>query len=82
MLQHKSKEIISEPKNYFSSNEKSIQTLFRELRTLKIYDNMFHSVDKTNSQYFGFQKFILLILFPLFEIKDISHYKESSLYHL
>jgi hypothetical protein len=23
-----------------------------------------------------------LILFPLFEIKDISHYKESSLYHL
>jgi hypothetical protein len=35
MLQHKSKEIISELKNYFRSNEKSIQTLFRELNAIK-----------------------------------------------
>jgi hypothetical protein len=82
MLQHKSTKIISELKNYFSSNEKSVQTLFTELRALKLSDKMFQSVDKINSQSCGFQKFILLILFPLFEIKDISHYNESSLYQL
>jgi hypothetical protein len=43
---------------------------------------MFHSVDKPNTQYTGFQKFIFLILFPLFEIKDISHYDGSALYQL
>jgi hypothetical protein len=42
---------------------------------------MFRTVDKANTQHTGFQKFILLILFPLFEIKDISHYKENYLYH-
>ena len=80
MLQHKSTKIISELKNYFDSNEKSIQTLFSGLRSLKISDKMFQSVDKINTKYTGYQKFMLLILFPLCEIKDIFHYKESALY--
>ena len=57
-------------KNYFSSNEKIFQTLFTELRSLKISDKYFLSVDKINGQYFGYNKLILLILFPLFAIKD------------
>jgi hypothetical protein len=79
MLQHKSTQLVSELKNYFSSSEKIFQTLFTELRSLKISDKQFLSADKINSQYTGYQKFILLILFPLFSVKDISHYKESSL---
>jgi hypothetical protein len=82
MLQHKNKQILSELKNYFSSKEKAIQTLLTELCALKLTNKKFQYFDKNNSQYSGFQKFILLILFPLFEIKDISHYKESSLYQL
>jgi hypothetical protein len=82
MLRHKSTTIISELKNYFSSNEKSIQTLFTVLRSLRLSGKMFQSVDKINSRYSGLQKFMLLILFPLFEVKDISHYKESMLYQL
>ena len=82
MLQHKSTTIISELKKYFSSNEKIFQTLFTELSSLKISDKLFQSVDKINSQYAGYQKFILLILFPLFTVKDISHYRESSLYQV
>jgi hypothetical protein len=80
MLRHKNTTIISELNNYFSSSEKIFQTLFTELRSLKISDKSFQSVNKVNSQYTGYQKFILLILFPLFSIKDISHYRESALY--
>jgi hypothetical protein len=38
MLHDKSTKIISELKSYFSSNEKIFQTLFSELRSLKIPD--------------------------------------------
>jgi len=71
MLPNKSTTIISELKNYFSFNEKSIQTLFTELRSLKISDKVFRGVDKNNNRYAGLQKLILLILFPLFNIKEI-----------
>jgi len=80
MLRHKNTKFISELKNYFSSNEKIFQTLFIELRSLKISDKQFESVDKINSQYTCYQKFLLLIIFPLFAVKDISHYGESFLY--
>ena len=30
----------------------------------------------------GYQKFMLLIFFPLFAVKDISHYRESPLYQI
>jgi hypothetical protein len=82
MLHYKSTKIISELKNYFSSNEKIFQTLFRELGSLKISDKHFLSVDKKNTQYSGYQIFTLLMLFPLFGFKDISHYKESPLYQV
>jgi len=82
MRQYKSTKFVSELKNYFSSNEKIFQTLFRELRSLKISDKQFLSVDKINSQYTGYQKFILMLLFPLFAVKDISCYRESVLYQI
>jgi hypothetical protein len=82
MLHDKSTKFISELQNYFSTSEKSIQTLFTELCSLKISGKLFQSVDKTNCMYSGLQKLILLLLFPLFDAKDISHYKDSALYQL
>jgi hypothetical protein len=82
MLHDKSTKLISELKIYFSSNEKSIQTLFRELCSLKLSGKVFAATDKINSQYTGLQKLLCLMLFPLFDVKDISHFKESALYNL
>ena len=82
MRQYKSTKFVSELKNYFSSSEKIFQTLFTELRSLKISDKQFLSVDKINSQYTGYQKFILMLLFPLFAVKDITHYRDSPLYQI
>jgi len=82
MLPHKSTKIISELQKYFSSSEKTIQTLLGELISLKISDKLFKGIDKNNTQYKGKQKFILLLLFPIFAIKDISHYSKSPLYQL
>ncbi|MDR1652536.1 MAG: hypothetical protein LBS01_02570 [Prevotellaceae bacterium] len=76
MLHDKNTEIISELKNYFSSNEKIFQTLFSELRSLKISDKFFVSVDKINTKYVGYQRFMLLTLFPLFYLKHI--YEKSA----
>jgi hypothetical protein len=47
MRPYKSKVFISELKNYFSSNEKIFQTLFTELRSLKISDKQFQSIDNS-----------------------------------
>ena len=67
---------------YFSSSEKAIQTLFNELRSLKIYGNIFRSVDKINTQYTGKQRLTLLLLFPIFAVKDISCFAQTSLFQL
>ena len=82
MLHDKSTKLISELKTYFSSTDKSIQTLFTVLRSLNLLNKVFQSVDKINSQYSGPQKLMLLLLFPLFDIKDISHFKERALHKL
>ena len=82
MLQYKSTTIISELQTYFSSSEKAITTLFQHLRSLKFFDNQFQKLDKVNTQYAGRQIFTLLLLFPLFEVKDISHFAQSCVYQL
>jgi hypothetical protein len=43
---------------------------------------LFERVNKNNTKYQGKQKLILLLLFPLFAVKDISHYLQSPLYPL
>jgi len=82
MLQYKSTTIISELQKYFSSSEKAIPTLLRELSSLRFFDRIFQAVEKENTQYSGYQRFILLLLFPLFDIKDISDFTQSPLYQL
>jgi len=80
MLPYKNRTNLWELQQYFSSEEKAIQTLFRELRSLRLYHKTFQSIDKFNTKYTGKQIFIHLLLFPLFAVKDISHFTESSLY--
>ena len=82
MLQYKSTTIISELQTYFSSREKAITTLFQHLRSLKIFDRQFQKFDKTNTQYRGKQIFTLLLLFPFFDVKDISYFAQSSVYNI
>jgi hypothetical protein len=82
MLHHKSTKIISELQKYFSSNEKTMQTLLTELSFLQIPDKSLEGMDKINTKYKGKQTFILLLLSPIFGIKDISGYLQSSLYQL
>ena len=80
MLRHKSTVNLCELQKYFSSSEKAIETLFKGLRSLKIYNKSFKSVDKVNTQHSGRQIFNLLLLFPLFAVKDISCFSKSTLY--
>jgi hypothetical protein len=82
MLRYKISVNISELQKYFSSSEKAIQTLFKGLHSLKIYNKPFQAIDKINTQHNSKQLFTLLLLFPLFAVKDISHYAGSSLYQL
>jgi hypothetical protein len=82
MLRHKGTIKLSELQKYFSSDENALQTLIREMRSLRIYNKDFQAVDKVNTQYGGKQIFTMLLLFPLFAVKDISHYAGSSLHQL
>jgi len=82
MRQHKTTDFISELQKYFSSNEKIIQTLYSELSSLIFLNRIFRSIDKNNTQYLNYQRFIMLILYPFFEVKDVSHFVQSSLYQM
>ena len=82
MLQYKSTTIISELQTYFSSSEKAITTLFQHLRSLKIYDSQFQEFNKINTQFRAKQVFTMLLLFPFFDVKDISHFAHSPVSHI
>ena len=77
MLRHKSTIKLTELQKYFSSEEKAIDTLFRVLGSLKMMNRPFHAVDKVNTQYCGKRIFMVILLFPLFAVKDISHFSGS-----
>jgi hypothetical protein len=82
MLQHKGTTILSEIKDFFTTSEKAINTLFTVMSSLTISDRLLREKDKPNSRYSGKNKLFLLLLFPFFEIKDASHYPESALHRI
>ena len=82
MEHKKSRKNISEMQEYFSSSEKAVQTIYRLLCTLKFYKKSFQAVEKINTQYGRKHLFTILLLFPIFSVKDISHFAGSSLYKL
>jgi len=80
MLRYKNTVNFGELQKYFSSNEKAVETLFKGLSSLRIYNKPFKAIDKINTQHSAKQLFTLLLLFPLFAVKDISCFAKSSLY--
>ncbi|MDR1022162.1 MAG: hypothetical protein LBL94_02660 [Prevotellaceae bacterium] len=73
MLHYKNTTILSELQPYFSTTEKAMTTLFTALRSLKLPNKCFASIDKVNTQYACKQIFMILLLLPLFAVQDISH---------
>ena len=82
MRHNKSTTFLSELQTYFTSEEKIIQTLYSELSSLKFLTSIFQSFDKANTQYLSYHRFIMLMLFPFFSVKDIAAYGQSCLYQL
>ena len=83
MLRYKSTTIISDIKDFFTSDEKAVNSLITLLQSVSFsLSDIFKSVDKNNSQYSGMQKLIILLFFLFFEIKNSSVYQKSSLYNV
>jgi len=80
MLQNKSTTIVSEVKDFFTSSEKAINTILTVLSSLTLSEKQLGLLSKCNNEYRNINKFLLIILFPFFDIQDVWHYSNSSLY--
>jgi hypothetical protein len=79
MLRDKDTIIISELKNFFTSSEKAIYTLFDLMSSLTFSEKQLGLPQSSNTRYRSFNSLLLLLLFPLFEIQDVFHYRGSAL---
>lgn len=82
MLPNKDTTILSEINDFFTSSEKAIQTVFRITSSLKLSDNKFFEHQAKNNSYENSDKLLLLLLFPLFKIKNAFEYAQSPLYKI
>jgi hypothetical protein len=80
MLQHKDRIILSEIKDFFTSSEKAMETIFSFISSLTFSDKRYGFSQACNLKYTNHTKFALLMLFPFFEVKTSWHYADSTLY--
>lgn len=80
MLQYKDTTILSELNTFFCSREKAIHTIFSLTQSLNFSKTRSFLGDKDNTIYKNVDKLIILLLFPLYEIKSGYDYKNSALY--
>ena len=80
MLQNKSTTIVSEVKDFFTLSEKAINTILTVLSSLTLSEKQIGLKSKSNNEYRNINKFLLITLFPFFDIQDAWHYRDSSLY--
>ncbi len=80
MLQNKDRIIVSELKDFFTSSEKAINSIFTLLSSLKLSEKYLGIESKNNNEIRNINKLFFLLLFPFFEIKTPYHYKTSPLY--
>ena len=80
MLRHKDTVILSEIKDFFTTSEKAIETILSFMSSLTFSDKQFGFSQAVNLRYQNYSKFVLLMLFPFFDIQDASHYYESALF--
>lgn len=79
MLQDKDTIILREISNFFTEGEKAINTIFGITRSLLLSRNRILPKEANNQKYRNHDKLLLLLLFPLFKIKDAYHYDGSAL---
>lgn len=79
MLQHKGTTFISELKDFFTSSEKASLKILDILSSLTLSEKRLGIVSKHNNQYSNISKLVLLLLFPMYQIENISKYTQSSL---
>jgi len=82
MLRHKDTTILSEINSFFTSSEKAIETIFSFMRSLTFSDKKHGFPQVCNLKYNTYSKLVLLLLFPIFEIKTSWHYSDSPLYRI
>jgi hypothetical protein len=80
MLRHKDTIILSEIKGFFTTSEKAIETILSFMSSLTFSDKQFGLTPPSNLRYNNYSKFVLLLLFPFFDIQDASHYVDSVLF--
>lgn len=80
MLQNKGTTIVSEVKDFFTSSEKAINTILTVLSSLTLSEKQFGIESKCNNGVRNINKFVLLMLFPFFEVKDAWSYGVSTLF--
>jgi len=74
--------ILSEISTFFTKNDdsKAIRTIMDVVKHLKISEKSLSLESHWNCKYTRLQVFELLLLFPLFMVKNAYHYSDSSLF--
>jgi hypothetical protein len=80
MLQNKYTTIVSEVKEFFTSSEKSINTILGILSSLTLSEKQLDFASKPNNEVKNITKLFLLLLFPFFKVQDVWHFQTSNLY--
>lgn len=82
MLRNKDTTILSEINGFFTTSEKAIVSIFRILHSMQLNEKLFFKNDACNVMYRSVDKLTLLLLFPIFEIKNASAFGGSALYKI
>jgi len=80
MRHNKSTTIISDINDFFTSSEKAINTILTICRSLKISEKQIGLESKSNNEYKNVNKFLLILIFPFFDVSNAWSYKESVLF--
>lgn len=84
MPRPESTNIFSEISTFFRKKEedRAIRTIMDVTKNLKLSESSLSFESHWNCKYTRLQVFELLLLFPLFMVKNAYHYSESSLFRL
>lgn len=82
MLPNKSTTILSEIKGFFTSSEKASNAIFNTLSFLKFSDQKFDLPNDIRDYYSKSDVVMLMLLFPLLQIRNAYDYCKSPVYYL
>jgi hypothetical protein len=82
MLPNKNKTILSEIKEFFTSSEKSINTVFDILRSLNLSDQHFDHIEDVRTTFTKANAVLLMLLFPLLDVRNVKCFCTSPFHAL